>query len=521
LPVGPPDGQLVSRSGKGDGPALAGPDGKPEGEKVRPIDLSARSVEARVLRSPVKNTLDELRAEGEVHVRQDPAKPGEKPTDILGDSLHMIASPQGNLLEVSGDLAQLRMDKIYIIGPQVNIDQSTNKAWVHGVGAMVMDSSTNFQGEALKQPVPLTVHWTRSMFFNGESAEFSGGIQAEQQTARLACQHLQVYFDRFISLKQGQGSKNGQTAKVKNLVCDRDVRSEDRVYEDEKGEKLKRYTFLKGHALMVSALEPDGNAPRKPAAPGARPANEGNEVHVSGPGAVRMVQRGGDDPNAPPGMPRAATSAKPAAPPSKPRAPGGKPGAKPGGKPAAGDPDELKLTYVVFQKRMDGNSRTNTAQFWEHVQVLNMPCDQRNYNQPIDLDVLLMEPELPEGAMYLKCDRLKVLDQPENGKSNQQMEARGKVYVQSKNMYARAEAVFYNQAKNQIILDGAGGQASLYKRPRVGAPHEQVTGTKIIYNQVTGETDVQGGDGLSGSSSPAPRGGSEPPAGSAVPPRRK
>src|SRR5207245_1254444 len=121
---------------------------------------------------------------------------------------------------------------------------------------------------------------------------------------------------------------------------------------------------------------------------------------------------------------------------------------------------------------------------------------------PIDLDVLLAT-ALPEGAMYLKCDRLKVLDQPENGKSNQQMEAWGRVYVQSKNMYARAEAVFYNQAKNQIILDGAGSQASLYKRPRVGAPYEQVTGTKIIYNQVTGETDVQGGDGLSGTSTPA------------------
>jgi hypothetical protein len=247
----------------------------------------------------------------------------------------------------------------------------------------------------------------------------------------------------------------------------------------------------------------------KPAAPSAKPANEGNEVHASGPGNVRTVQRGGSDPNAPGAGPRVSTSAKPAPAARKSAAPGGKaaPGAKaaaPGGKPApAANPDELKLTYVEFRKRMDGNSRTNTAQFWEDVRVLNMPCDQRTYKQPIDLDALMLD-DLPEGAMYLRCDRLKVLDQPQDGKANQQMEARGKVYVQSKEMYAYAQAVFYNQAKNQIILDGEGGPTTLYKRPRKGAPYEQITGTKITYNQVTGETSVEGAEGLSGSSTPGP-----------------
>ena len=46
----------------------------------------------------------------------------------------MVYHPEGNELAVSGeggdgpnDLAQLQMDKIYIIGPTVNIDQATNK----------------------------------------------------------------------------------------------------------------------------------------------------------------------------------------------------------------------------------------------------------------------------------------------------------------------------------------------------------------------------------------------------------
>src|SRR5262249_15618385 len=88
---------------------------------------------------------------GGVKVHQDPAKPEEKGTEVEGDKLTMTCTPQGNLLVVEGDLAQLRMDKLYVLGPEVNIDQAANKAWVHGVGAMQMESTTNFQGKKAGQ----------------------------------------------------------------------------------------------------------------------------------------------------------------------------------------------------------------------------------------------------------------------------------------------------------------------------------------------------------------------------------
>src|SRR5207245_2012317 len=112
-------------------------------------------------------------------------KPGEKGVDITGDTLQMTHFPDGNYLVVTGDLARLETDKLIIMGPEVNIDQTKNTAWVNGIGAMTMDSNTGFQGEKLNRTVPLTIHWNKSMYFNGKFAEFHGNIQADQENARM------------------------------------------------------------------------------------------------------------------------------------------------------------------------------------------------------------------------------------------------------------------------------------------------------------------------------------------------
>ena len=57
------------------------------------------------------------------------------------------------------------------------------------------------------------------MVFFGVFAEFYGSIQAEQKEARLACQHLQVWFDRPISLKEGM--RGDKPAKVSKLYADK------------------------------------------------------------------------------------------------------------------------------------------------------------------------------------------------------------------------------------------------------------------------------------------------------------
>jgi hypothetical protein len=69
LPGGPEKPAQLT-SGKPAGPTLAAPDNRPP---PRPFDLTARSVECWVLRSPIKSTMDQLWCEGSVHVKQDPA----------------------------------------------------------------------------------------------------------------------------------------------------------------------------------------------------------------------------------------------------------------------------------------------------------------------------------------------------------------------------------------------------------------------------------------------------------------
>src|SRR5262249_2985046 len=119
-------------------PAPAAQPDKP----ARPIDLSAHLVEAHVLRlDSSKNELEKLRTEGQVHVQQAPEKPGEKGLDIRGDTLELTKKPDGNEIVVtSSDLAELETDKLTIRGPQINIDQVENKAWVNGRGAMTLES---------------------------------------------------------------------------------------------------------------------------------------------------------------------------------------------------------------------------------------------------------------------------------------------------------------------------------------------------------------------------------------------
>src|SRR5262249_48222088 len=150
-----------------------------------------------------------------------------------------------------------------------------------------------------------------------------------------------------------------------------------------------------------------------------------------------------------------------------------------------------KMTYVRFKKRMDANSKTNTAKFWgdgaEGVRVLHFPCDDPN--KVIDLEQMLLD--LPEEAIYMRCERLEGLDLPQNGKPNQQMEGQGSVYVQGRQFYARSDKVFYNQSKNQVIFESTDGYAVLTKVPYKGAKGDVIEAKKIIYNRTNGQTHAE------------------------------
>jgi hypothetical protein len=416
----------------------------------KPIDLWGRSVEAHILRIGDKMQPQRVRSEGAVHVIQAPAKPGEKGVDITGETLQLNAYPEGNVLVVtSPDVARLEMDRMLILGPEVNIDQVANKAWVNGIGAMTIESENDFKGEKLKKPSPLTIHWNRAMVFTGPLAVFHGGIQADQDNARLTCQELQVFFDKPISLKEGQKEKD--KAQVRNLVCDKSAHVEDMKVENG---KLIELTILRSPAVAYD--------------------NEEGTVHAAGPGEVRMFRLGGESPGLDSQPPRPQRAKAGTAPTNK--------------------KEEPKLTYVSYYARMNGYRKNHLAIFYTNVRVLHLPSD--NPHMEIDLDKILGKQSLPEGSMYMRCDKLKVFSRPHGtGKSTQVMEADGRVSVMAPEFHGEAERVTYDEEKDQVIFDGgSNGTSTLWKEKIRGQEWQMIQGKKIIYDRRSGRHAVQDAD---------------------------
>ncbi|MHB1422795.1 MAG: hypothetical protein ACYC3I_06295 [Gemmataceae bacterium] len=462
-------------------PNRATPETRPGNEPQRPIDLSARSIEAKVLRCGERMALDNLWAEGGsldvldkrsgVVVRQEPAKPGEEGVFIQGNTLKMNCTAEGNVLLVTGDLAQLKMDKILIIGPEVNIDQVANKAWVVGGGAMQMQSTTTLEGKPLARPVPLTVHWSDNMLFAGTFADFYGSIQAEQDNARLACQHLQVIFDHPISLKEGMSGS--QPAKVSHLAgdkgaSDQNVRVEDQTFE---GDKLQKYQLLMGKEIHMSTVPRDEEGP-----PQNGKSNDANVVTLYGPGNLRILQRGGAEVVPTPGKPESSHPASATTPEKE---------------------QEMKLTYVNFENLMKASSLTNVASFWGSVRVLNLPCDDPH--RDIDLDEILSA-ILPEGALFLRSNQLRVgtyqkpvflgPDQKQL-RTYQVMDAHGQVYVQGRDFTAQCDHMTFNEEKDQVIFIGEGDNLAILSKGDIkGQKLKTFRAKKIFYYRSRGKVDV-------------------------------
>jgi hypothetical protein len=150
------------------------------------------------------------------------------------------------------------------------------------------------------------------------------------------------------------------------------------------------------------------------------------------------------------------------------------------------------MTYVTFLQRMDANSLTNTANFWGGVQVLNFPCD--NPAEEIDLDAILSR-ELPPNWMYLRCDRLRVFDRQTDGRSNQQMQAYGRVRVIGKEYFAEADTMTFDEAKDLVVFIGdKNNPATLSKQDAPGGPRQTMSGQRIFYRRNTGEAYVDRAD---------------------------
>lgn len=428
--------------------------GKPtSGEKKKehrqPIEVQAKRVSVYILRAGQKNHIHEVVTKGNVHVHQNGKTPQDKGVDIHGETLNLERHSLGDTLIVFGDSrapAQMQLGELFLVGPEIHINQKDNTAKVHGVGAMHMPSNTTFDGgKPSKAGTRLTIHWTKDMFFNGKDADFRGGVVAYQDNASVRCDTMVVTLDKIVSFKEGQ--KGNQGAKVEKLLCHRKVYIADTKREP--NGDLLRYERLVAHQLTMD--------------------NQQGPVIAMGPGKVFLLQYGtAEGLNSP-------VSGGIGAVPSPPLAPSTR---------------QLQLTRVDFLEKMFSTTRedrTRIAKFYTGVEVYHLPAD--NPDVKIEVD------KLPKGGLYMRCEQLIVITKPgPDNKAQQEMEGSKGVYFQTPDFYGRADTVKYDQSQEQIIFEGSSGNlATLYRPGAPGSEPEEIKGSRILYNRRDGRFHLDGG----------------------------
>jgi lipopolysaccharide export system protein LptA len=435
---------------------------------AKPIDLTARRIQAFLLVSDgEQNQLDTVHCEDNVRIHQDPAAPQEKPVDMRGQRVQLRHTPEGNVLTVIGTLTapgEVHLPDLSLLGPVVRIDQLENVAEVQGVGSMQMASKTDFQGNPLKTLTDLIVTWKQGMMFNGQLARFHGNVEADQDNTSLLCENMQVYMNRPVSLNRRPGEANGPDgtpAAVNRVVCDSGARLQGVIITEREHDARGRFVKYQRVESNEVILYKD----------------EGRMETGRGRGSVRILQLGpkGDPAG---GLPR-------------PPAPAG---ARPPAAPAKPVEEEYKLTWIRFDGKMMVNNSKRTVRFFENVDVLHMPMPDGDPGLKFEMDKLINK--LPLGALHLRSDRLTVYSPKDaEGHPRQQMVAEGRAAVQWQDeFYGTADVIKFDEAKQQMTLEGLNGKLALVQmlRARPGEERKHIHARKIMYNRLTDTWSAEG-----------------------------
>jgi hypothetical protein len=455
VPVGPP------------GPAASA--GQPAAQPPKkPIDLSARTVQAFVIRRGEVNELETVHCEDNVRVHQDPVPPQERPTDMRGRALKLEHTANGNILTVTGSLAkpgEVHLPDLSLIGPFIVIDQVENTAQVQGVGSMRMISTTDFEGKTLTKPTPMIVTWKQSMRFTGKQAVFRGFVQADQENTTVLCQTMQVDLNRPVLLSQrpadarpGQAAE--EPAKVDKVVCDagpdhpQGVIITDTVREN--GRLVSRRQ-IESDEVAIHNLEGWMDATN----------------HGTGRGNVRIVQLG---PKGEPGMgpPKPGDRRTVAAPPAQPVE------------------QEYKGTWIRYVGTMKANNQARTAHFYDGVEMLHLPVESPDQMPQFDATVN----RLPPGALFLQSKEMTLYSTKDaNAQTRQSLIATGQARVTwGTEFFGTGDRIKFDEAKQQLTIEGInGGMARARRLGAGGGDRGDIVGSKIIYNRLTDTVNIDGG----------------------------
>jgi len=262
-------------------------------------------------------------------------------------------------------------------------------------------------------------------------------VHVMQGQSKLQCGRLEAYFEKRIDLANPKGSSEPR-AQVEKLVCAE-------------------------HAILTNIVTRNGQLEKQEEIEAETISFDktSQQLLAVGPGIVRTITRGPIVKSSP----DTKTS-----------------------EPGAEAKEQLYLTRIKFEDRMEAHRDAGAASFCGHVELIHSPID--SIDDTIDLD------HLPEGALTLVCQQLEVgARRAADGTVWHELIGVGHVEVEAREFRGVADRISYHQLYDRLIFEATrpGSQATLWHQARAGMQPNVFRARKFYYRRRTGEIRIEEG----------------------------
>ena len=401
----------------------------------------------RVVVQGTQSQVSELIVDGNVRLTEtQTARPDEQPVVISGDQIQVFDAAQPHAaVTVTGVPAHFEGRGLGLTGSNINLNRGTNRLWMEGPGQMDLPSmDRDLQGRPTANAGPMTVQWAQRMSFDGKTAHFEEAVVARTGTQQLHTETMDVLFKRPIRFADPRTQPEPEP---EQLICRGGVMMENRTIDPQGMVSYERMRISDLNLQVVSG-----------------------DLTANGPGWMTSIRRGSINLMPVDGL-----------------AAGGP------GSPAETGKDELNYLSVRFQHRITGNMHQQSVTFHQQVRATFGPV--KSWDETLDED----NPDKLLRGGILRCNQLTVTQMPQPGRDQRHVElqAVGNVDVAGATFTARAARMTYDQAKDQLILEGDGWtDAALYRQEIPGGPMSHHAARKIFYWPSTRRFAIDGARAL-------------------------
>ena len=412
-------------------PPVAGRDAQPS----RRFIVTGREMDLVVLQDGQQIQLDDVTIEQGVHCLAVVGNNEGQGAELSGDRLQLQRIASGAAIgSIQGQPVQIRAQGMDVRGGLIRFEQDSNRLWIDGAGSATVPLPAQLANHMPGHLAVGFVGWRDRLVFDGSQLRAEGHVELRGPAQLVRCSTLSAEMSRRVPLVAARGGRLPEM-EIASITADGGVLVENRTLDNER---------------LVSI--DTGNLRR------IRIDNRSGEVQGSGPGWIKTVRYGSV-----PG-PRAPRRQKPA------------------------DQQRLSFLRVAFQGQLVGNIRSRKMQFQDRIQAVYGPID--SWDEEIAPDPRRLSAE----QIALRCDRLSVLQMARRGAANWPLEiqAIGHTLIEGANFTARAHRLAYDQAKDQLVLEGDGQTDARLWREEPGKSRQEMSARKIQYEPSRNRVNIQG-----------------------------